>query len=212
MRGVSLLLIIGVISVLSCKQVTVNTRTETMEIFGAKGGVNDKEVDSLRYYESSTFIGDAKIATAYFDSKGEMNGEEKIEFDNGLPIAGKYYNKDGKLLSYYKYVHDNDGQVVAQFGFDASNDELLTIKTFTYDAGGRIVNRKVFEGDFTMYRQYDFSFDDKDNETSMVVKDNIGDTVLVETFKISAADSLGAWKEKWGFVNGNPLTFYKKTF
>ncbi len=183
-----------------------------MEIFNTKGDAQDMSIDSLRFFESTEYTGNDKVSTSYFDNKGSLTGKEQIEYNpNGIAQNGKFFDPNGKLLSYYDYITNATGDIIAEYGFDATNNQLLSVKTFDYDNEGKIKTRKVFEGDHTLYRRYDFAFDTNGNETSMTVSDNQGSLVLKEEFKITKQDSLNKWTEKWGFVNDSPVTFYKKS-
>lgn len=206
------ILFIASILLTSCAVEQEKRRTETLEIFNTKGNASDKSIDSLRFFESTEYLGDDKIATSYFDNLGQLTGKESISYnDNGIPLEGRFFDPSGKLLSYYDYITNTQGDVIAEYGFDASNDNLLSIKAYEYDLNGRVVSRKVFEGDYTLYREYDFKFDQYGNETSMTVLNNAGESVFVEAFMIVKHDSSKQWTEKWGFVNDEPVTFYKRS-
>lgn len=198
----------------ACSDTTSKDRkTETLEIFSTTGTKNDKRVDSLRYFESTEYLDGRKMTTSYFNSKGVLTGKEKRSYDDdGKLVGGGYYSKGGDLLSYYDFITNANGDVIAEYGFDASNDQLLSIKNFEYDMDGNVKIRRVFESDYTLYRRYDFAFDSKGNERSMQVSDTAGEPVLNEEFTIVQTDSLGNWTEKWGFVNDAPVTFYKKSW
>ena len=201
-------------SLTSCSNssTTERIKSETLEIFSTKGSAQDKAIDSLKYFEYSEYLGDRKINTSYFDHEGTLTGKEVITYDDqGHRTKGRYEGPNGQLLSYYDYICDVAGNVIAEYGFDASNNQLLAIKSFRYNNTGQVVERKVFEADYTPYRTYQFAFDKDGNESYMQVKDGRDSILFTEEFRVTATDTSGAWAEKWGFVNDVPMTYYKRS-
>ncbi len=199
--------------VLSCKNGSGKKTSMMLEIFSTKGDAKTMEKGELQYFESSEYEGNKKISTTYYDAKGNVKGKEVFEFlspADSLPIAAKYIDGRDQTLSYYKYINDDKGKAISSFAFDASNDELLRVEQYSYK-NNLLHSKRIFDGNMNANRRYVFSYDEKKNETGFIVY-NAKDSLMVnEEFKITKVDENNKWVEKWGFANGKPVTFHKRT-
>lgn len=213
MRSTTILLILAVlISLVSCsKESGPSTRTETFEIYSTKGDAMNKEIDSLKFFESSEYQGDKIMTTSYFDHTGELTGKQIFSYTKGTDLIreSNYYDAEGKLMSTYRYVYDLKGNKIAAYAYQAENEELFRVETYV-NQGENVVTKRIHDPDFSVYRKYDFGYDNYGNETSMKVEDGNGQLLVAEEFRITKRDSTQKWLEKWGFMDEKPVTFHKR--
>lgn len=192
----------------SCKEKTQSTATETFEIYSTVGDSQSKAKDSLKYFESTEYQAGKAQNTSYFDHKGSLTGKQVFAYDaNQTLTSSQYYDKLGKLLSSYKYVTDLDGKKIAAYAFDAKDQSLFRVETFEY-ADTLVKTKRIHDPDFSLYRKYDFTYDQYGNETGMKVFDGTGKLIIDEEFRIAARDKKNQWIEKWGFMNDQPVTYH----
>ncbi len=212
MKLILSLSIVFTFGIFSCKQASLKSKTETLEIFKTVGTEVNMEAGEMQYYEATEYEGRRKKSTSYFEANGLLKGKEVFGYDDSqdtVPIKADYFDNNNKLLSYYKYIKNNKGQSIASFAFDASNDELLRIEQYNYK-DSKIHSKRVFDAAMNPSRRYAFTYDQYGNETSFQVYNAKDSIMAYESFKITKMDPSNHWVEKWGFVNGKPMTLHKK--
>jgi hypothetical protein len=189
------------------------SETQVLEIFSTKGDEKSMEKGDLKYFESVEYNRNQKKSTTYYDAAGNVKGKEIFEFtspSDSLPIGAKYYDVKDVMLSYYKYVNNEKGQLVASYAFDASSHELLKIENYTY-RNGNLYNKRILEGDYTPSRRYVFQYDSTQNEIGFIVYNAKDSLMGNEEFRITKKDKNNKWTEKWGFSNGKPVTLHVRS-
>jgi hypothetical protein len=217
MRTYFLVTILTFSMFISCNKVAKKSsgRTEVLEIFEANATANSAEAGSLKYFESTEYNDSQKKSTTYYDNLGKVKGKEVFDYiipTDSLPIGSAYFDASNNLLSYYKFVNDEKGRVIAAYAFDAATNELLRIEQYTYKAGQLVKNSKrIFNADYTPDRRYAFTYDEYNNETGFQIYNAADSLAANEEYRIIKRDSTNKWLEKWGFANGKPVTVHKRS-
>jgi hypothetical protein len=198
--------------IFSCKNKNGSqNRFDTTEIYDTKGSGNSIEANALQYYETSEYKGNRKIIATYYNTDGSVKGKEKFEnfINDSLPSSSSYYDADNKKMSYYKFVYNDQGEKIATFAFDASNHELLKVERFYYKEG-RLVNKVIHTSTLRKEKTIQFAYDQYGNESAMQVLNEKDSIIVNENYTISKKDDKNLWVERWGSVNGKPVTYYKR--
>lgn len=207
------LLFICSLAATSCSQDKLYTE-EIMEIHNVIPGDGDHKIGDILFSESEFFNPDgAKERKIQYDKRGGIKGVEIFDLSSfsKSPKKSKFYDGQDSLLSYYTMVYNSDDRLLRKVGFDASNDAMLRIEEFSYNSKGERTLKFVKSSDNFLQREYNFVFDDKGNEKSVITKDGSGKVILTEFFNITKYDKEGAWLEKWGFVDDKPVRYYIKS-
>ncbi len=185
--------------------------TEILEIYDTNNEGEAYSKGALQHYESKNFKEGVHVETIFYNATGEAQGRQQFLFQEGSDNASRseYYSPEGDLMSYYEYAYDSDGMQTEIKAYDGQNDELLRIETFQYE-GNKRTRRDIRNSNNIIQRSFHFGFDQYDNETSMTVTGSEGDTLAIETYKITLMDAENKWLEKWGFVNDVPSTYQVK--
>ncbi len=198
---------------LSCTQDRTYTE-EIMEIHSVIQGEKENKIGEILFSESELYSPDKKMEQKIQYNKDKtIKGIEKflVKKLNNTPEKSNFYDGRDSLLSYYKMLYDGDDKLTRKIGFDASNDAMLRIEEFEYDENGNRITKYLRSSDNFLQREYNFTFDEAGNETSVTTKDGSGKIIVKEYFNISQKDKEGKWVEKWGFVNDKPARYYIKS-
>ena len=167
----------------------------------------------LKYMEQENFEGGKLMDKTFYNDDQSLRGKEvyQYEADGKYPSGSKYYNKEGALLSTYKFEYQDSLKIEAR-GFEGDGGSLLRIEGFKYDNKGNLVSKTISDAMNQKQRSFLFGHDANGNEIKMVVLDEADNQVLSETFEIVTKTESGEWIEKWGYLNDDatPVTFYHK--
>jgi hypothetical protein len=194
-------------------QVESASYTEILNIYKASSDGKTALKDSIIYHEDSKYVNGKKVSTTYFENDGTLKGvENQLYSADGNETGAEYKDKQGKLLSYYKYVTDNKGRKISSTGFDGNSDEVLRIEKYGYDQLGYLSIKDIFSADNTPQKRYTFRNDAQGQPLEMNIITPQGDTLGTESYQMTKFDDKKRWVEKWGFANGEPKTCYIRTF
>jgi hypothetical protein len=185
---------------------------EHLEIFKTTGDDKNMQAGDMTHHEATDYEGSRKKSTSYFDTNGKLKGKEIFIYETSkdtVPVKADYVDDQQKLLSYYKYVVNGNGQMVASYAFDASNHELLRVEQYYY-LKNLMTSKRIFDAQLNPSRRYAFSHDINGNEVGFQVYNAADSLVTKEEFKITKLDAHNKWVEKWGFANGKPVTLHKR--
>ena len=149
----------------------------------------------------------------YYNRDGQLTTFERYIYgdDEKLPFKSNFYDQRDSLLSYYIFEYDNKGNKIKTNSFDASSNELLRVEIFEYDENNNRIKRKIQTASGETVRSYDFRFDKEGNESTYSVYDGEGKVLAAEAFSITKSDDNG-WTEKWSFRNEQPSTIKTRKF
>ncbi len=165
------------------------------------------------FSESELYSPDNKLEQKFqYNKDKSIKGVERFQVKmlNNTPEKSEFFDGQDSLLSYYKMLYEGEN-LIRKIGFDASNDAMLRIEEFEYDADGNRITKYLRSSDNFLQREYNFTFDEFGNEKSVTTKDGSGKIIVEEYFNISQKDKEGNWLEKWGFVNDKPVRYYIKS-
>jgi hypothetical protein len=204
----------GVI-VSSCqnKKSTASTYTERLEIYDAKGDSSGYTKHALVYIEIATYVDSIKSKTEFLNPDNTSKGKELVTMNkDGQPEGSEYYGANDTLLSYYKFVYDNNGKKVSSTAFDAANNEVLRMEKYAYDGNNFLSQKDIFDANNVLNRRYIFTNDIYGNLTQMSILNGNLEEIAIETYKIIQYDDQKKWTQKWGFINDEPKTYHQRTF
>ena len=149
----------------------------------------------------------------YYNRDGQLTTFERYIYEKGesLPHKSNFYDQRDSLLSYYTFRYDNKGNKTITNSFDASSDELLRVEHFEYDKNNNRIGREIRSADGQLVRKYKFTFDKDGNEKTYAVFDGDGKQLVGEAFNIVKSDKNG-WTEKWSFRNKKASTIKTRRF
>ena len=210
------MLIIAGISLTSCKSDKAAASTTITEVYKVDAGAdNSYAKGSLKYMEHETFKDEVMISKTYYNEDQTVKGNDIYTFDKGkeLPSGSKFYDREGVLLSTYKYEYV-DTLRSKSFAYAGDTDELLRIEGFLYDNKGNMVKKTIYNELEQKQKSFMFGHDVYGNEIEMLIIDQEDKIILKETYKIVTVDEQNRWIEKYGYVNSNPApaTFYHRRF
>lgn len=209
MNKIAVLLITSLYICIACKSDDTRkiVRSEKTTIFSVEG-TTQYQVDTIQYAEIEHFdADDIKIEHHYLYPNGDLKAKQIFDFleNKKLASGSKYYDYDGSFLSYYRYDYDDQDQQSASLAYDASNDELLRIEHYQYNAKGLRTVKEIRDANNTLSRSFSFSYDDEDNMSSLTVSDSKGKIIFREDYKVIGKNKVtGKWTELWGFIGKIP--------
>ncbi len=199
--------------ILSCDKLAPKVQdTKNLEIYKTTGDEKTMQVGPMTHHESTMYEGNKKVATSYFETDGTLKGKELFYYDESqdtVPIRAEYIDAQQKQLSYYKYIKNGNGQLIASYAFDASSHELLRVEEYYY-IKNLMTSKRIFDGQLNPNRRYAFTYDTDGNESGFQVYGATDSLIVKEEFRITKKDEKNRWTEKWGFANGKPVTFHKR--
>ena len=200
----------------SCKN---DSKTDywTMEVTEVFSVINkDKEAikGDLTFKETKVTDGNGDIQEHwYYNRDGQLTTFERYIYsdNNKLPFKSNFYDQRDSLLSYYIFEYDQKGNKIKTSSFDAASNELLRIELFEYDSNNNRIKRQIQTAGGQTVRKYEFRFDKEGNESTYSVYDGDGNILVAEAFSITKSDENG-WTEKWSFRKEKPSTIKTRRF
>ena len=198
------------ITLWSCSEKAPEIQKIKNEVWSVKEVNGEFVKDEITLRETYEYDDDGiEIGHLIYTPTGDLSGKELAVFDEQYdhPVGTKYYTAEDSLLSYYSLKYDKKGRKKSKWGFDASNDELLRMEEFSYDAKDNMIKRTISNSDNQLQRIYEFTHDAYGNETGLTVKDADGTIRFTEEFRIMKLSAHHDWVENWGWRNEIPVTF-----
>ena len=202
------------ILILGCKSEGNKIHSTIIEVYEVDAGAdNNYAKGKLKYMEHENFEGDRIVNKTIYNEDQSVRGKEVYiyEGDSKYPTGSKYYDKEGALLSTYKFENQDSLRTRSE-GYEGDSDELLRIEGFQYDTKGNRVSKTIFNHLNQKQKTFLFGHDSYGNEVKMVLLDQNDKQLLSETYEIVTIADNGEWIEKWGYLNNSkaPVTFYHK--
>lgn len=185
---------------------------EFIEVYDVKNADDEVGQGNLTFMESYVYgKNEQKLEHRVFSIDKKLESSEIFLFASGskLSSGSEYRDKDGQLLSYYKFKYEGD-KMSRNIAFDGKSNEVLRIEEYGYDASGNQTSKLVKTADGVLVKGYKFSYDKNGNKSSLAVFDGNQKLVFREEYSITKKDNKGRWIEKWGFRNENPKSFRKR--
>lgn len=217
MKAKSLIFILSLMfTMVSCKNEGNSEfwQMEVIEVYTVDTKGKEAVKGNLTFKETKVTDADGKNQEHwYYNRDGQLTTFERFiyEGDNKLPLKSNFYDQRDSLLSYYMFTYDDKGNKTRTNSFDAASDELLRIEMFQYDENNNRVGRQIMTADGQVVRKYEFRFDKEGNESTYAVYDGDGKNLVAEAFSITKSDEHG-WTEKWSFRNEKPSTIKTRRF
>ncbi len=181
----------------------------SLERWAVSGDKNEYSKDSILYLETQNFNEDGILESKIFYTPDKQLKSKEIRiFKDALgPIGSQYKDHLDTLLSYYTFSCNNEGMVTESKAFDASNNELLRIESFSYNEEGKLLKKVTKNSLAEAVRIDQYTLDKNGNEQQVQVMQPNGTEILTEIFQITKYDDAQNWVEKWGFVNDKPFSY-----
>lgn len=187
---------------------------ELIEVFTADNKENETTKGKMTFKETKVTDAEGnKKEHWYYNRDGQLTTFERYIYGktDKLPFKSNFYDYKDSLLSYYVFEYDNNGNKIKTNSFDASTNELLRVEEFSYDKNNNRIGRKIKTAAGQLVRRYEFRFDDEGNERSYAVFDGEDKKLVAEAFSIVKSDENG-WSEQWSFRNEKPNTMKTRKF
>tara|TARA_Y100000385_G_scaffold291553_1_gene370260 strand:- start:1897 stop:2505 length:609 start_codon:yes stop_codon:yes gene_type:complete len=188
-------------------------KTEIIEVYRVKGTADSYEAGNMIFRDSVVYQSEKIPRKKYvFNQQLTIKGQD-IYPDIDIPgeYESEYSSVNGEKLSYYKYFYNSKMLKERSEAYDASNDELLRYEEMSYDKNGRLDTRKIFTSNGELATSYSFIYDAFGNEIKKITQHLIRDLIVTEESRITKYYEDKTWKEKWEFVEDEPITYYKRT-
>lgn len=191
---------------------TYQYRTEINEVYSVKNTNGNYDAGRLLYRDSILYQNSQIPLEKYiFDKSNVLSGIEKYpKINRSNELKSSYTAADGTALSYYKYSLNDAQKKERVEAYDASNDELLRYEEIEYNEQGQLSVRKIFTSEGQLATSYSMLYDIYGNELRKITQHLIRDTIIIEESKITRYNEAKEWSEKWGFINDQPIAFYKR--
>ncbi len=187
---------------------------ELIEVFSVVNSGNEAKKGALTFKETKVADADGnKKEHWYYNREGQLTTFERYIYDKGndLPTKSNFYDFKDSLLSYYVFEYDNKGNKIRTNSYDAATNELLRIEEFSYDKNNNRIGRQIKDALGNQARRYEFRFDKDGNESTYSVYDGDNNMINAEAFSITKRDEHG-WTEKWSFRKEQPSTIKTRKF
>jgi len=211
-----ILVLLSMIIMFSCKNEGNSEfwTMEVIEVYSAKVEGAETSKGELTFKETKVTDADGNNQEHwYYNRDGQLTTFERYIYKEGekYPYKSNFYNQRDSLLSYYVFDYDDKGNKVRTNSHDGSTDELLRIELFSYDDNGNRIGREIRTAGGQLVRSYEFKFDEDGNEKTYKVFDGEGNELVAEAFKITKSDDKG-WTEKWSFRKNKTSTIKTRKF
>ena len=187
---------------------------ELIEVFTAINDGKEAKKGNLTFKETKvTDSAGNKKEHWYYNRDGQLTTFERYIYgkNDKLPFKSNFYDYKDSLLSYYVFEYNDKGNKIKTNSFDASTNELLRVEEFDYDENNNRIGRKILTAAGQVVRRYEFRFDKDGNESTYSVFDGEDKKLVAEAFSIVKSDEKG-WLEKWSFRNEQPNTIKTRKF
>jgi len=204
-------LAINVLLLFSCQtELRKSVKSEQLKIFSMVDQDGEYVKGNMIFSESKVFDEKGNMLDHKIRQKDNSLNTEKFIYDNGQLIRSNYYDQNNKLLSYYTYTHENELMALKN-SYDASSEELLRIEEFVYNEKHQLTKKIIKTPLGNISRTMTFSYDANSNEHQLTTRDENGNIITNEEYKIFSYDVDKRWLERWSLNNGTPLTFQIRT-
>lgn len=204
--------LLSLITALSaCKDTRDTTTLEVHEIFHVEGNEETKKPTVLKYkdvkhYDENGFL----LQQNFYEVDNSLKGYEFIHRDGEKGVTN-YYSADSTLLAVYELEYAND-KIVKRIAHDGQTNELLRVEIFKHDVKGNITGKDILDDTGALSSAFTMTYDSNGNEVGYSRKDHEGKVLMQEDFKISKVNDSGKWTERWGYRNGTPSSFHRRSF
>jgi hypothetical protein len=210
----TILLIVSLIVMIACKSEKEETYTEDIiEVYKVITENGESVRGAMTFSESDLIDPGGRIVQHnFYNADGSFKGKEIFDLaKNSDKILGsKYYDGQDSLLSYYKFVYDEE-KVARKIAFDAANDDMLRIESFEYDDQGRKRIKDIKSSDDVTQRRYVYTYDEDGNENMVTIINPAGEIIFRENYQVTQVNDKLEWRERWGLIDDKPNSYSLKS-
>jgi len=196
---------------ISCQEAVQTLDAEIHEIYSVQGDDQTKRPVNLLYKDVKYFDGKGHmVQRIFYNVDNTIKGVEHVQRDADKGVSN-YYDQDSNLLAIYnlEYVEDN---VIKRTAYDGNTKELLRIEGFAYSKEGLKIGKSIYDSGGNIVSHYIMKHDDNHNEVAFIQLDGDNNVKAEELFTIQSTDDSNRWTERWGYRDGKPSTFHRRTF
>lgn len=184
--------------------------SEIIEIYNVKQEGSDHTVGDLRYKEHNEYHGDQLYGTIYYNRDGSIRGKSIVRYEDGdLPSGAHFVDPQDSVMSYYKYIHDDQGRKQQVIAFDPVNREILREERFYYDAKDNLKSKLILDDAGNIRQRFNWTYDVFGNERAMMADNGDNTPLTTHEHRITRYDADSLWLEKWTFIDDEPAAYYK---
>lgn len=195
----------------ACKDTQKITRLEVLEIFQVEGDDSSKKPTLLKYKDVKQFDKDGLlIQQNFYEIDNSLKGYEFIKREGQKGVTN-YYNSDSVLLAIYELEYVGN-KISKRTGFDGATRELLRTEIYSYNKNGRVESKSIFDQNGNISNSYKMEYDANGNEILFRMLDAKSEIRMEEKFVVSKTNKDKLWTERWGYINGTPNSFHRRSF
>ena len=119
---------------------------ELIEVFTANNDGSEATKGNLTFKETKVTDSDGKqMEHWYYNYDGQLTAFERYVYGKDEEVAFKsnFYDYKDSLLSYYVFEYDDRGNKIKTNSYDASSNELLRVEEFNYNTKNQRVQRQI---------------------------------------------------------------------
>lgn len=199
-----------IIGLMACtEQQSKRIKIEQIEMYDLKEVNGEYLQGAMTFAESYVYDEDGKKLDHRIRQADNTLHREKYVYKDGELAKSNYYGADSTLLSFYIYEFEN-GNLSTRYAYEGETNDLLRIDEYEYNAAGQLTKQIIKTEKAKLSRSMAFSYDQWGNEIQVTIRDDLGNIIVNEEFKITEYDVDKRWLERWSFNNDKPLTKRKR--
>lgn len=207
---IGLFLSFVVLITIACKEDIVKEEIVVHEIFDVKGDDNTKKPTVLRFKVAQIFVDEMMTQQSFYHVDNTLKSYELIKKDGNKGMTN-YYSADSVLLAIYNLEFQGEN-IKKRTGYDGQTKELLRIEILDYNPEGELIKKSIQNETGILSSYFVMQYDADGNEVN-TMRYNASDKVLdEENFVVEEKNERGEWTKRWGYKNGQPSSFHRRSF
>jgi len=181
------------------------------EIYAVEGDDENKKPTVLSYKDVKQYDEDGvMVQQNFYKVDNTLKAYEFIKKDGNKGVTN-YYDADSNLLAIYELEYEGI-HIQTRTAFDGLTKEKLRSESYERDSNGNLKIKKIFNAQGQLMDVYKMNYDKQDNEREFSKYNPEDKLVANEKFIIVKKNDDGKWVERWGYKNGLPSSFHRRTF
>lgn len=181
------------------------------EIYNVEGDETTKKPTTLRYKDSKHYDeGNNLVQQNFYEVDNTLKGYEFIKKE-GAKAVTNYYDSDSNLLAIYN-LNYTDNLISERVAYDGITKEILRSESYLYNDQGDRTQKTIYNPSGKLMNTFKMKYDTDGNEVEFEHLNSAGAVTSKEVFSIAKVDDQRRWLERWGYKNGEPSSFHRRSF
>jgi len=204
-------IILAVLTVYACTDAKLGSTLVIHEIYKVEGDEASKKPTTLSYKDVKQYDEEGLlIQRNFYNVDNTLKGYEFIQ-KNGDKGVTNYYDVDSTLLAIYTLEYTGK-LITKRTAFDGKTKEVLRSEIYRHDKDDNRIGKDIYNSNEQLVESFKMFFDTDGNEIELSRYNTSGQLSLKEKYQVSEKNAEGLWTERWGYVNGQPHSFHRRTF